>query len=233
MAACPERPSTRLTMPMHSLLLVRTSLALLAPSIAGCGGGAPEGTPASQPAAVAGSEAQDGSPTTGDDLMAIEEVYRVIGDAGYPTFAEGADPVQTMRAYIDGIQARPDVKDNSVKVQHILIGVGPRFGGTQPDAAEKRAAEVLQELAAGGGENFDALVEKHTDDAYPGIYTMLLEGRSDYDNGVFLRREMVSAFGDVGWKLQVGEVGISPYDPRPPAGKGTSYFGIHIIKRLE
>ena len=38
---------------------------------------------------------------------------------------------------------------------------------------------------------------------------------------------MVAAFGDVGFKLDVGEVGMAPYDP------AKSKYGWHIIKRLK
>jgi len=43
----------------------------------------------------------------------------------------------------------------------------------------------------------------------------------------FPRNQMVPAFGDIGFKLQVGEIGIANYD------KTTSPFGWHIIKRYE
>jgi len=205
--------ATSLLLPLSFSLLLAT----------GCGGGSQEDT--SEPTSTE-AEADDGA-GGGDEPAAPAE------GATYPVFAEGADPVATMYTYIDRIQARPDVDENLIKVQHILIGVGPRFGGAEPAEAEKRAAEVLQELAAAGGENFDELVKKHTNDAYPGIYSMIVEGTPDRNNMVFRRDQMVAAFGNVGWKLQVGEVGISPYDPRAPAGKGTSYYGLHIIKRLE
>jgi parvulin-like peptidyl-prolyl isomerase len=38
---------------------------------------------------------------------------------------------------------------------------------------------------------------------------------------------MVPAFGNVGFALKVGEIGIADYDPH------TSPFGWHIIKRLK
>jgi parvulin-like peptidyl-prolyl isomerase len=37
---------------------------------------------------------------------------------------------------------------------------------------------------------------------------------------------MVPAFGNVGFKLEVGEIGIADYDPL------TSKYGYHIIKRV-
>lgn len=44
---------------------------------------------------------------------------------------------------------------------------------------------------------------------------------------VFPRDEMVPAFGNVGFPLAVGEVGLAPYHPKD------SSFGFHIIKRLK
>jgi peptidyl-prolyl cis-trans isomerase B (cyclophilin B) len=41
------------------------------------------------------------------------------------------------------------------------------------------------------------------------------------------RADMAPAFGNVGFALKVGEIGLAPYD------KTTSPFGIHIIKRLQ
>jgi parvulin-like peptidyl-prolyl isomerase len=38
---------------------------------------------------------------------------------------------------------------------------------------------------------------------------------------------MVPAFGDVGFTLRVGEIGLAPHDPT------TSPFGWHVIKRIE
>jgi hypothetical protein len=41
------------------------------------------------------------------------------------------------------------------------------------------------------------------------------------------RSGMAPAFGDVGFSLKVGEVGVAQYD------KKTSPFGIHVIKRIQ
>jgi hypothetical protein len=38
---------------------------------------------------------------------------------------------------------------------------------------------------------------------------------------------MVGAFGDVGWRLDIGEVGVSNYS------QTASPFGYHIVKRLK
>ena len=66
------------------------------------------------------------------------------------------------------------------------------------------------------GGDFDALVKKYTNDSHPGKYPMTMSSRSG----------MVPAFGNVGWRLEVGEVGVAPYDPVK------SQYGWHIIKRI-
>ena len=44
---------------------------------------------------------------------------------------------------------------------------------------------------------------------------------------IFPRSRMVGAFGDVGFPLEVGEIGLANYDP------DTSKYGWHIIKRIK
>ena len=64
-----------------------------------------------------------------------------------------------------------------------------------------------------------------TDDSPPGIYKMAAEGvpplMSEYG-----RKQMVPAFGNVGFAISPGNIDIAEYDPT------TSPFGWHIIKRL-
>ena len=84
----------------------------------------------------------------------------------------------------------------------------------------KEDAEILAHqlyLQAIGGADFDKLVKEHTDDSHPGIYGM---------NGD-TRKGMVQAFGDVGWRLKVGEIGLAPFDAKK------SPFGWHLIKRIK
>jgi parvulin-like peptidyl-prolyl isomerase len=71
-------------------------------------------------------------------------------------------------------------------------------------------------------------VEQYTDDSPPGLYTLTNIGVvADQSAGEYGRKNMVPAFGDVGFKLKVGEIGIADYDPK------TSPFGWHIIKRVK
>jgi parvulin-like peptidyl-prolyl isomerase len=49
----------------------------------------------------------------------------------------------------------------------------------------------------------------------------------DQSKHEYARGSMVPAFGNVGFTLKVGDIGIADYDPR------TSPYGYHVIKRLQ
>jgi hypothetical protein len=112
-----------------------------------------------------------------------------------------------------------------VKLAHVLIafkGALPAVTRSKGDA-EKLAADVL--ARARKGEKFEDLM-KLSDDTGGGVYTLVLE-LADKRQDNFLRDEMVPAFGNVGFKLKVGEIGMANYDPM------SSPYGWHIIKRVE
>ena len=73
------------------------------------------------------------------------------------------------------------------------------------------------------GEEIDALMREYSDDPGAGIYIM---NQARPAPGEFARSLMAKGFGDVSWRLDVGEVGVAPFDPK------TSPFGWHVIKRL-
>ena len=114
-----------------------------------------------------------------------------------------------------------------IQVQHILIG----FKGSVPGKDITRTQEEAHALAddilnrAKGGEDLEALVAKYTDDQAPGVYGMANAGVTPEGTEV-PRERMVRAFGDVGFSLDVGGIGIADYDPT------TSPFGWHVIKRV-
>ncbi len=117
----------------------------------------------------------------------------------------------------------PDV----VTVQHVLISfkgkVDKPVERTKKEA-EKLAWEIFDRAEA--GEDFDALVQEYTDDSHPGIYTMVNRGVPQKP-GASKRDDMAASFGDVSFKLEVGEVGMARFHAQ------LSPFGYHIIKRLE
>ena len=123
---------------------------------------------------------------------------------------------------------KPAVEPEHVQVQHILIG----FAGSIPgkgitrtkEEAKKLAYEILEK--ARSGEDFDALVRQYTEDSPPGIYGMSGKGVSP-GQGEYPRDQMVPAFGNVGFAISPGNIGIADYDPQ------TSPYGWHIIKRLK
>ena len=122
----------------------------------------------------------------------------------------------------------PTKEPEHITIQHVLIGFtgsvpGKNITRTQ-DEAKKLAEEIL--ARAKKGENFDELVKKYTDDAAPGIYSMANNGVTPAA-GEYARNRMVPAFGDAGFPLQVGEIGMASYD------KANSPFGWHIVKRLK
>ena len=115
-----------------------------------------------------------------------------------------------------------------ITIQHVLIGFkgsvpGKNITRTQ-DEAKKLAEDIL--ARAKKGEDFGGLVKQYTDDSAPGIYSMANNGVTPVDNE-YPRGRMVPAFGDAGFPLKVGEIGMASYDAEK------SPYGWHIVKRLK
>jgi len=139
--------------------------------------------------------------------------------------------IDEIENFLSAVQPRkaPGEPDR-VAVQHILIA----FKGSIPEPKVTRTSEEALALAmeiferAKKGEDFDALVKKYTDDEYPGIYKMTnIDVAPNKEKKEYLRTGMVRSFGDVGFSLPVGGIGIAVYDPL------RSKYGWHIIKRIE
>jgi len=124
-----------------------------------------------------------------------------------------------MGAAVEVLMAKPEQADENIEIQHILIAFqgAPRMSGItrSKDEAQALAQKVYAEAIGGG--DFDALVKQYTNDSAPGIYPVTKAGRTEW----------VKGFGDVGFRLKVGEIGVSPWDAT------ASPFGWHIIKRLK
>lgn len=122
----------------------------------------------------------------------------------------------------------PEGEPDRIRVQHVLVA----FEGRLPGKTITRSGEEARALAydllkrARAGEDFEALVRAHSDDRPPGIYGMSNHG-IDPQGGELARGRMVRSFGDVAFKLKVGEIGIADYNPRDAP------YGYHVIKRLE
>ena len=142
--------------------------------------------------------------------------------------AAAPDPPEPKAATMPAPDAAATKEADHITIQHVLIG----FAGSVPgknitrtqDEAKKLAEEIL--ARAKKGESFDELVKQYTDDSAPGIYSMANNGVTPA-GGEYPRGRMVPAFGDAGFPLQVGEIGMASYD------KTKSPFGWHIVKRVK
>lgn len=126
-------------------------------------------------------------------------------------------------------------ESSHITVQHILIA----FKGSIPDPRITRSKEEAEKLAkevfekAKGDASFEALVSEYTDDSVPGVYHMAnFFQQDDMKNvnesmRVMARDNMVAAFGDVGFPLKVGEIGLAEFDEEK------SKYGWHIIRRVK
>jgi peptidyl-prolyl cis-trans isomerase C len=140
---------------------------------------------------------------------------------------EPASPPPGPRATdpVGGQRAEPD----HISVDHILVGVrSPGFpqGKRDAEAARLFAEDLVRRLAEGA--DWAALKREHSEDPPPGgPYEMANHGATPRHGGEFRRDGMVPAFGDVGFTLAVGAVGLAPYHPEK------SPFGFHVIKRVK
>ncbi len=121
---------------------------------------------------------------------------------------------------------REGPEPDHIMVAHVLIS----FQGTRTKAtrsqyeAEKLAGDVLAK--ARKGDDFNKLIRDYSDDPGEGVYG-LANFKINPVTPEYPRDGMVAAFGDVGFGLDVGEIGMAPYDAKK------SPFGWHIIKRLK
>jgi len=115
-----------------------------------------------------------------------------------------------------------------VVVQHLLVSFTGRLPGKVVTRSQAEAETLARDLLerARRGEDFDGLVKQHTDDRHPGVYTLVNQGRSSAA-GEYGREQMVARFGDLSFRLKVGEVGLCEFD------SSRSPYGYHIIKRIE
>ncbi len=142
------------------------------------------------------------------------------------TQAPAPTPASAAPAPAPTLETEPDY----IAVDHILIGVSGRLPGCtrKPEEARKIAYEVLDR--ARKGEDWATLKSRHSDDPPPGgPYNMANRGVAPRapQPREFERDGMVPAFGDVGFRLPRGAIGLAEYDPQK------SPFGFHLIRRVD
>ena len=122
----------------------------------------------------------------------------------------------------------PAAAAEHIKLQHILIAFAGKVPGKNITRTQDEARALAHQILnrAKKGEDFDSLVRTYTDDRAPGIYGLANSGVAP-GPGEFSRDRMVPAFGEVGFSLAPGEIGIAEYDTVK------SPYGWHVIKRLE
>lgn len=142
----------------------------------------------------------------------------------------GCDKKDDGNTQAESAQAEAAPEPDYCTVQHILIGFQNSIPGKNITRTKEEASKLAYEIyeRAKKGEDFDALVKEYTDDAHPGKYKMANFGvPGDPAQQIYERAKMVKAFGDVGFPLEVGGIGIADHDPVK------SPYGWHIIKRLQ
>lgn len=140
--------------------------------------------------------------------------------------------VREMYAAVDELKARPEHTESEVTIQHLLVAVAGRGieGVTRtPAEAEQLTAELFARARA--DEDFDLLVKNWTNEEHPGIY-VLTTGAGDPPRS-YARDKMWAGLGDIAWRLQVGELGVAPYDGHFDPLQAKSPLGFHIVKRLK
>ncbi len=144
-----------------------------------------------------------------------------------PSAQAAAEPAPAPPAPAAAAAPAPSAGDH-IKVQHILISFAGKVPGKNITRSQEEARTLAMEILdrAKKGEDFDTLVKTYTDDRAPGIYGLANSGVTPSADE-FSRDRMVPAFGEVGFSLAPGGIGLAEYDP------ARSPFGWHIIKRLE
>jgi hypothetical protein len=178
--------------------------------LAACGNGQEPANGPSKPAALE------------DETIGLEDPPAASATPAAPLTGKAA--LDALHANVEQTAARPEHTDHVVELAHILVSFtgAPRIKveNRTLEQAEQRAAELLARVQA--GEDFDAVRVANSDDK-GASYTL-----SNNDApGTSGRGEMVKSFGDVGWRLAVGEIGVAPHDAKK------SPFGWHIIKRVK
>ena len=124
--------------------------------------------------------------------------------------------------------ATPAPLPDRITVSHILISFSGAFR-SNASRSQAQAEKLVNDLKdqVSRGKDFGFLMKRYSDDPGDGTYTMVNHGVTATGEAEFRRDQMVPAFGDVGFTLKVGEIGLAPHDPEK------SPFGYHLIRRVK
>lgn len=147
------------------------------------------------------------------------------GSDAAPVELPPASPeVAELRADAAAIAARAEAGDAAIRVRHLLIGfAGSGAGATRTrEEAESLAAELWQWCEDGA--TLEDLLSDDSLEVGSDTYTVRAPGA--VVSGAVSRDALVPGFGDVAWRLDVGQIGVCPHDPQ------SSPYGWHLIQRL-
>jgi parvulin-like peptidyl-prolyl isomerase len=143
---------------------------------------------------------------------------------------DAVPPAPTASASSGRPEKMPNGEPAVITIKHILIAF--KDTGTKATRSRDEAEKLAYDLVgrAKSGEDFDKLMKEFSDDSPEGgTYTMVNDGLQPTGEE-FARsgpRGMVKGFGDVGFRIQVGEIGVAVHHPTD------SPYGWHIIKRIK
>src|SRR5471030_2865447 len=141
------------------------------------------------------------------DLIALTALLSLVSACGKQ---ETPPPPPPVTAPVSS-GPRPEKAANGqpaiVTVQHVLISFEGSERSEQKRSraeAEKLAFEIVNR--AKNGEDFGKLMKEFSNDPGGGTYTLVNDGvTANQSAGEYDRRGMVAAFGDVGFRIDVGE----------------------------
>ena len=195
--------------------------------------GQPAGAQPAQPGAQKPKGGQKGQKPKGGQQAQGGQAAKPPGNGGGAQGAGEQKIVPTkeerlaVKARIKELSERPELELDKLKIQHVLISFeGAKNSKTKrtQEEAEELAIVIYSQVASGSVEFADAM--RYSNDTGEGQYVSANSGQTD-EEGVFARKQLAANLGNVSWRLEVGEVGVVPYD------QFKAPYGFHVVKRIE
>lgn len=135
----------------------------------------------------------------------------------------GADFTELVRKHSDDVVREGDESPGVYKLlNHDVEGrTFAEFVAELNERAHAKEQELVAKIQAG-----ELPQEQAEQEMRSFVESLQAEGDQEAGNLPHPRAAMVPAFGDVGFGLEVGEVGVATFDEK------SSPFGWHVIKRL-